>query len=134
MAAPGFPASLSLRFPRSHRLLSPAEFRNVFDLNASVRDQAFRVLHRANGRDHARLGLAVSRKACRSSVGRNRLKRLVRESFRRHQHLLAGWDIVVLPTPQAATICNADITRRLAALWQKLGDRERNTDAGHGNQ
>jgi ribonuclease P protein component len=109
-------------FPSELRLHLPAEFKHVFNQSLAVRDAMFRVLHRPNGQPHCRLGLAVSRKVSRSAVGRNRLKRLVRESFRQHQHQLAQhgqWDFVVLPTAQAATICNAELTTRLAALWKK---------------
>lgn len=123
-------------FPRALRLTRPGQFRYVFDRARVVRDDAFRILSRDNDLAHCRLGLAVSRKACRQATGRNRIKRVVRESFRHHQHALAAAgpvDIVVLPTPGAATICNAELTRRLAALWNRMGARIA-TDADNDNR
>lgn len=126
MVHAGDPGQHPSRFPRSLRLTRPGEYRFVFERARVVRDDAFRILSRGSGLDHCRLGLAVSRKACRSAVGRNRIKRLVRESFRLqlHEPGLAPVDIVVLPTPAAASICNAELTRRLAALWDKMRARE----------
>lgn len=49
-----------------------------------------------NGLAHARLGLAISRKASHRATGRNRLKRLAREAFRHHRHVLGGLDVVVM--------------------------------------
>ncbi len=72
--------------------------------------------------DRARLGLAVSTRVCKQATGRNRLKRLVRESFRRHQELLAtggGVDIVVLPKPLAATMCNRTLSDALEGHWHR---------------
>jgi ribonuclease P protein component len=123
MAVPGDQERTPHRFPSALRLHLPAEFRKVFAQAEVVRDSTFKILRCDNALPHCRLGLAVSRKVCRSAVGRNRIKRVVRESFRQHQHELAArgcWDIVVLPTPQAATICNAELSTRLAALWQKM--------------
>jgi ribonuclease P protein component len=64
----------------------------------------------------------VSRKICPRAVGRNRLKRLVRESFRRHQADLAsegGVDIVVLPSRYAASQSNEALGASLERHWQR---------------
>ena len=50
----------------------------------------------ANDRGNPRLGLVISRKAAGAAVARNRIKRLVRESFRHTQTQLGGFDIVVI--------------------------------------
>ncbi|MFL2555778.1 MAG: ribonuclease P protein component [Gammaproteobacteria bacterium] len=49
-----------------------------------------------NGTDIARLGLAISKKYIKKSVDRNRIKRIVRESFRLQKKNLKGIDVVVL--------------------------------------
>ena len=114
-----------MKFPRKERLTTQADFRYVFSGATASRDQYFRVLGRSNGREHCRLGLAVSRKVCKKAVGRNRLKRLIRESFRQQGGLLSpgqGIDIVVLPAPPATTICNKTLAKSLLGHWQNLQD------------
>ena len=70
----------------------------------------------------ARLGLAISKKQCRKAVARNRLKRIVRESFRQRQCALAGLDIVVLNQPASAQAANAALHASLERHWQRLED------------
>jgi ribonuclease P protein component len=91
----------------------------VFAKANRSRDNLFTVLSRANGRDYARLGLAISRKHCPRATGRNRLKRLVRESFRHHAHELEGIDVVVTGQPGASRAENKVILASLARHWQK---------------
>ena len=79
----------------------------------------FTVLSRKNGTDRARLGLAIAKKHCRRASGRNRLKRLVRESFRRHAAELEGLDIVVLGQPGTSRADNKAIFSSLARHWQR---------------
>lgn len=40
--------------------------------------------------------MAIAKKQIRLATGRNRIKRLARETFRRHRDRLAGHDFVVL--------------------------------------
>ncbi len=54
------------------------------------------MLARPNHLKVARLGLIVAKRINRRAVTRNHIRRLIRESFREHQALLAGLDIVVL--------------------------------------
>ncbi len=79
----------------------------------------FTVLYKKNGGREARLGLAISRKHCRGAVQRNRLKRIVRESFRVHRNQLEGLDLVVLNQPGAARAGNKALFDSLHRHWQK---------------
>jgi ribonuclease P protein component len=78
----------------------------------------FTVLYKKNDEQEARLGLAISKKNCRGAVGRNRLKRLVRESFRLHQQDLEGLDVVVMNQPSATRASNKALFDSLNEHWQ----------------
>jgi ribonuclease P protein component len=110
------------QYGRASRLTKAVEFRRVFSRSKVSQDRHFRVLYRPNDLDRSRLGLAVSKKVCPRATGRNRLKRLIRESFRRHQELLAaqgGVDIVVLPKRGAASMCNTTLRNALEQHWAR---------------
>jgi len=81
------------------------------------------VIARPNGLEHARLGLAVGVKAAGNAVNRNRIKRLVRESFRSRQMELPAVDLVVNARPAAAKAANAEITASVSALWSRIAQR-----------
>jgi len=121
-------SSNSIRFRRDNRLLEAAAFGRVFEKASRSRDKLFTVLARQGDKDRARLGLAISKKHCRHATARNRIKRLVRESFRQQQDMLAGLDIVVINQPAAAKASNEEVFESLDEHWRrccKAKSRER---------
>lgn len=113
------PAPPRQRFGKIHRLPDEAAYDRVFGSATRSRDPLFTVLSRRNDADTARLGLAISKKHCRRATARNRVKRIVRESFRRHAAMLAGLDVVVLAQPQTGDAGNRSLFDSLAKHWQK---------------
>lgn len=105
------------RFRKDNRLLDAAAFGRVFEKATRSRDKCFTVLCRSNDRTAARLGLAISKKQCKKASGRNRLKRLIRESFRHHQLELAGLDIIVMNKAAAADENNEGLLGSLEKHW-----------------
>lgn len=108
------------RFPRSARLATQADFRQVFSRAVRSADGCLTVLATPNSINHGRLGLAIAKRAVPRAVDRNRLKRLVRESFREHQAQLVGLDIVVLARPGAGSRDNRELRATLAHHWRRL--------------
>lgn len=107
------------RFRRENRLLNAAAFTRVFRQSRRSRDALFTVLSKPNDLPVARLGLAISKKHCRHATGRNRIKRIIRESFRLHQEALAGRDVVVMNQPRAATASNQALFDSLSEHWRR---------------
>ena len=68
----------------------------------------------------ARLGLAISKRVSKRAVERNRIKRLVRESFRRVRQQLPSVDLMVMAREQAAGVPGAELLRELEDMWKKL--------------
>jgi ribonuclease P protein component len=108
------------RFRKADRLPDAAAYSRVFRGADKSRDEFFTVLSKANGTDYARLGLAISKKHCRKASGRNRLKRIVRESFRMIRPELGGVDVVVLGQPGSGRADNAALFDSLARHWQRI--------------
>ncbi|WP_039916128.1 ribonuclease P protein component [Cellvibrio mixtus] len=115
-----YPA-LSLSFSKSLRLLESGDFQRVFD-DAPFRasHQHFLILARTNELDHPRLGLVIAKKHLRLAVERNRFKRLIRESFRTHQHTFSGIDVIVLSRKGLENLDNGTFTQQLNQQWQRI--------------
>lgn len=109
-------------FRRQQRLLAPAEYRQVFQKAKRSADDSFMVLARANGNLPARLGLAIAKKQVKHAVDRNRIKRIIRESFRHSSARLFGYDFVVLARRDTAQHNNDKLFTSLEKHWQKLCD------------
>ncbi len=88
--------SFGAGFRSCNRLKRPEEFKRVFSSKHRSSDKSFLFLAKSNDFDLARLGLAVPKKHIHGAVERNRLKRIIRESFRLKQEKLKGKDIVVV--------------------------------------
>jgi ribonuclease P protein component len=105
------------------RLLTARDYERVFQHPHKSSDKALTVLARLSGRPVARLGLAIPRRQIRHAVERNRIKRLIRESFRRHQELLRGLDVVVIGRNDLLNKDTRTVFTRLEYHWRKVSER-----------
>jgi len=105
-------------FPKTKRLLNKFEYDAVFKEATRLGTSAFIVLYRDNAIGHARLGLAISKKMVSKSHDRNRLKRLLRETFRKAK--LPSVDIVILAKRGAASVQTSTLIAHMNGVWGKL--------------
>lgn len=110
------------RFPRYLRLCRRRDYARVFEDPFRSIDSVAVVLGRPNGKDVPRLGLAIPKRGIPRAVARNRVKRLIRESFRTHQAQLQGVDVVVIGRSKMASIDTANFFRSLERHWKKIRD------------
>jgi ribonuclease P protein component len=83
-------------YSRRHRFTARGSFGPVLRSSRKLRGE-LAVLHVAAGRSGvSRLGIALTRRLVPSSVDRSRVKRVVREAFRRHPAKGLGLDCVVM--------------------------------------
>jgi ribonuclease P protein component len=108
----------SLRFPRCAHLRVSAQFQAVFGEGSRVSSPCFRLHARlpAEG-GPTRLGVTVSKRVDKRAVGRNRIRRQIKESFRLLRGQLPPGDYVVLAKPEAAKAGTAALRAELLSLF-----------------
>jgi ribonuclease P protein component len=85
-----------MRFPSRRRLRAGRDFDATFKRGVRLEGRLFLLVAAPNGRSYDRIGLAVSRRVG-GAVKRNRVRRLLRESFRRLEGPRGpGVDLVVV--------------------------------------
>jgi ribonuclease P protein component len=112
------PATGRAPFPRTARVRARAEYGRVFEQGRRAQHALF-ALHYAADDQPARLGLAVSRKVDTRAVGRNRIKRVLRDRFRHLRARLAPGAYVVVARPAAARAGNPELRAAFEQLLQR---------------
>lgn len=110
-------------FSKDKRLLTKADYQALRGTKLSASDHAFLLLAKLNADETARLGLAISKKNAKHAVQRNRIKRIVRESFRHHCEQLPALDILVLARKKTVLLESKELRQCIDKLWFRLAKR-----------
>ncbi len=114
-----------LRLPPERRIRRKSEFEAAYAQGRRLGNGFFAVTvysrAQAGKEDRGpRIGLAVAVRTAGGSVERNRIRRVIRESFRLHQHELPPVDLVVSARTRARGASGTELHAALAALWKKV--------------
>ena len=111
------------RFGGVRRLRARSEFDRVFQKGRRLGGRFFVVIALPNERSQHRLGLAVGRKIG-GAVTRNRVRRLLRESFRRLEPPAGpGFDLVVVARTEMVGRTQSEVDVELRGRIRRLADR-----------
>lgn len=112
-------------FSRRHRFAQRGSFGPVLRSPRKIRGR-LAVVHAVTGAGLAsRLGIALTRRLVPSSLERNRVKRIVREVFRRHAVKDAGLDCVVTLRGRFDPATAGELRDEVGALLDQLGKTDR---------
>ena len=102
------------RFPADTRLKNSVDFKHVYHRGKTVERTAF-LFHVLVSERGPRIGIAIPRQ-WGSAVERNRMKRHLREAFRRNKELFAGVDVVVQPRERGKQLSAVETERTLLGI------------------
>lgn len=108
-----------LHFSRELRLVTPVQFKAVFEQPFRASTPEITLLARPNSISLPRLGLTVAKKHLKRAHDRNRIKRIVRESFRLKQQDLPACDFVFVAKKGIGQLDNLTLRLTLEKLWQR---------------
>ncbi|GAB3387639.1 ribonuclease P protein component [Lysobacter fragariae] len=111
---------MTARFPRSARVRARVDFDRIFEHGRRQATPRL-ALHWQATPTPPRLGLAVSRKVDPNAVGRNRIKRALRDVFRHHREQLASGDYVVVARVAAREATREQLERHFLDLLRRAG-------------
>jgi len=101
------------KFPKHARLRKRLEFLSLSRGGKKIHSPHFLIITQPNERGEARLGLTVSSKVG-NAVLRNRVKRLLRECFRKYRHQIApNQDVLIIARNSAATLSWFEVEREV---------------------
>ncbi len=108
-------------FPRTARLTRKSEFDRALRAPGRCGSTLFRVQVIANeATGCARLGLAIAKRVARRAHDRNRIKRQVREVFRKRKNSMPPFDIVVFARPEAVAASTSELRADLERLLDRV--------------
>jgi ribonuclease P protein component len=117
-------------FSRELRLLTPTHFEYVFNKAIPSVSPQITLLARFNTSNNPRMGITLAKKRVKHAHDRNRLKRVIRESFRLERHSFPNIDIVVVGKSGLDKLSNQELFSLMSKLWKKLASRCEKSQSG----
>lgn len=110
-------------FPKRARLTRRSEFLNLSKSGRKFHTPHFVVMSKENDRGENRLGITVSSRVGHA-VARNRIKRLLREFFRRLRHeIIPCQDTVIIARKGADKLSLDEVAQELRGVFAPQGGR-----------
>jgi ribonuclease P protein component len=123
---------------RTAKLRNSSDFRIVYEIGKRYDGRLMTAFVRRNDYGQHRLGITASRKTARGAVGRNRLKRLLRETFRQSSKDLtetrAKYDWVLNARRSLLEVKLAAVLEDFQGILTRLLRDDRAADAEIGQQ
>ena len=114
-------ASANARFTKEQRLLTPVDFREVFDApERKLHQSHLMAFVRTNTHEQPRVGMAITKRKVPTAVSRNLIKRQIREQFRVKASILENKDIVFIVKNSVKGISKIELKNEINNIFKKL--------------
>ncbi|MGO2339376.1 MAG: ribonuclease P protein component [Psychrobacter sp.] len=109
------------RFTKEQRLLTPADFREVFDApERKLHQSHLMAFVRSNMRNKPRVGMAITKRKVPTAVARNLIKRQIREQFRLKNIKMEDKDIVFIVKKSIKGLDKKELKNQINNIFKKI--------------
>ena len=110
-------------FPKNERLVKTGDFKKVYEKGVSIRKGALILYSLPNVFKKNRIGFSLSSRRIRLAARRAKVKRRLREAYRKNKHMLKkGFDIVIVVRQDVTrSFSYKDIERSFINLSKEAG-------------
>lgn len=110
-------------FPVDVRLRRPDEYKRTLTSGKRVHHERLMAIVAPTQNATPRLGLAIAKRQTRLAHERNRVKRIARDYFRRHQSQWPSFDCVIMAKAGIENVSNPELQVMMKQLFDKVAAR-----------
>ena len=108
------------KFQSKLKIKKSAEFANIYSKNKYFYNSGLIMLTKNNNLENPRLGISIPKKNLKLSVQRNKIKRIIKESFRLNYKKIDKLDIVLIGGKNINKFNIKNTQKSLLELWKKI--------------
>ena len=112
-------------FSKADRLLKRSEYIELSKIGKKIQNIHFIAIYSPSRVDRTRLGITASKKVGKANT-RNRIKRRIREFFRKNRHDITGfWDINIIVRKEAAGLTTDQVQLSMKDVFKQIQRKEK---------
>lgn len=96
------------------------DYQHVFAKAKRFQSDGLTVLARKNAHAHPRIGIMVAKKHVSKAVQRNRIKRIIRDCFRKAKGEIPAVDLIFIARKDIGKLSNSELRDGLTKVWEQL--------------
>ena len=111
---------MGYHFSSDWRIRTTALFQYIYSKRQRLSDRYYLLYYLDNDVGHSRLGVVASRRSVKKAIIRSRVRRMVKESFRRQKNKLPSFDIIFIAKACASQANNRELYKCINRLLGQL--------------
>ncbi len=110
----------STGFSRQQRIRKKNDFQTLFNQPYRTGSENFLALWKKGKFSFARIGIITAKKIAKKAVDRNKIRRVIRESFRLAKNQLNNIDLIIIARHECGKLDQIALRKETDHLWKKL--------------